>query len=1152
LKDVSIPIPDSIGPYSVVRGLAQGGMAAVFEVIDPTTGDHLAVKLLTHRGLAMPRFAREFRALARLDHPNIVRVYRYGSHEGSPYLTMELLDGQPVQAYAKSVGRPGRARRTREVLRITALMADALDYLHVRGIVHRDLKSANVLVLSDGRVKLLDFGTAHIVTGGDAITRAGEFVGTFAYASPEQITGGSVDARSDLYSLGALLYRLCTGKRVFEADSPHDLARKHLEKPPRPPRELLPNLPQPVEDLILRMLAKDPADRPQTAREVAAVIRGRAPRPEDARAVRVQTPSRLTGRQDELSDAVKFLDGHEPGACLFVTGPSGSGRGRLLRAAIAEARGRSWRVFDGRFTGKPGVGVLGELIESVWTTLPPKERTNIQGIAWLQAPGARVPGTRLTSQEREALLGVIFSVVRARQRRDGAPLVLGLHNLHRAAPLAVELVAQLRPRLRDAGVPVVVMASVTDEADAPGSSVRARFPDAARVHLTPLEPDEVGEMLHQMLGGTLPPPSLTKTIHHVTGGLPGYVEEVVRAMVQQGALEARQTGGTLTWIDRTGGSIEIPTSAREAITFRLDGMPKDAVRVLEALAVAGGRATVEILAFALDRDADALLRVLDDLDVRHMLRSSQEGGEELWTFRLGMTRELVLERLRASRRHLLRRRLADVVANADPGPTKIQLLSSAGQVDAAVLDAVQWGEPLVEWGRAPEVLSVLLEVSTRLDRARELGLGDLARFHLLLARALSVVRPADPLVEEHFRRAGQLTTDPQICGEVDLYHSKLLVARGELSQGRDRLNRAYDALSGDSPAWLRARVTRDLGSLQWFRGRFDEAENWFEESLSAARRDADPREVGRSLVSRAVADTGLGRFQAAEVQLLEASALFKGVGDRFGQWHCLGNLAEILRLQARFSEAIELLEPELAPARQSGDPERYAFVALNLAEVEVELMRLGAARERLALIEDALNGQNLHLQAAMGMVRARVMLASDDASSAVAVLDPLVHRCERAGVRVIAPMLKALLGEAMVYTHDEDAGRAFLDEAVDQLRRERNMPMLAEACAARGRALIDEDPHRSFGPVLQWIQDEPILLLRVAWTVAQAQHAERIHAPDEASDHWVEARALLRRVRKGLAAADKESLRVHPWTLAVTRGLRRAKLADQGAGRPVL
>lgn len=376
MKDVSIPIPARIGPYKVLRPLAQGGMAAVFEVQDPTTKEHVALKLLTHRGLAMPRFAREFRALTRLDHPNIVRVYRYGSHEGSPFLTMELLDGQPVQAYAKSVGRPGRPRRTREVLRITALVADALSYLHARGIVHRDLKSANVLVLRDGRLKVLDFGTAHIATAGEVITRAGEFVGTFAYASPEQITGGAVDARSDLYSLGALLYRLCTGRRVFEADTPHGLARKHIDEIPRPPRELVSALPQPVEDLILRMLAKDPADRPQSASEVANLIRGRARRPEDSGALTLNTP-KLMGREEDIERARAWMDRASPGEAMLVVGARGAGRQRALNAIVAEARSRSWRVFDGAFTGQPGLGALGEQVESAWTTLPPQDRTRL-------------------------------------------------------------------------------------------------------------------------------------------------------------------------------------------------------------------------------------------------------------------------------------------------------------------------------------------------------------------------------------------------------------------------------------------------------------------------------------------------------------------------------------------------------------------------------------------------------------------------------------------------------------------------------------------------------------------------------------------------------------------------------------------------------
>ena len=1133
MKEVSIPIPPRIGPYKVLRPLAQGGMAAVFEVEDPTTKEHVALKLLTHRGLAMPRFAREFRALTRLDHPNIVRVYRYGSHEGSPFLTMELLDGQPVQAYAKSVGRPGRPRRTREVLRITALVADALAYLHARGIVHRDLKSANVLVLSDGRVKLLDFGTAHIATAGDAITRAGEFVGTFAYASPEQITGSGVDARSDIYSLGALLYRLCTGRRVFEADTPHRLARKHLDATPRPPRQLVPALPEPVEELILRMLAKEPGDRPQSAEEVANLIRGRSRRPEDSGAVHLNRP-KLVGRERELTNARTWLDSAGPGEALLVVGPRGSGRRHTLRAVVALARTRGWRAFDGVFMGQPGLGALGEQVAAAWTTLPPRGRMALSdaSAALESLEGGPVPpGADLT-----ALAAQLHDILAARQAEDEAPLVLSLAKAHRASPVALEMLSQIRARARESGLPLHILASVNEHSDLPGGNIRARFASAYRLVMGPLSQEQVGRMLLQMLGGTEPSPQLTQALHEATGGLPGFVEEVVRALVEKGSLKPFHTGGTLTWVHDPEQAIHIPSSAREAVTFRLDSLGRDETRVLEALAVAGGRSALEPLAFALDQAPDLTQATLDQLTTAHVLRCQQEGKHEEWSFNLSMARDLVLERVRPSRRNLLRRRLAQVLADAPPSANKITLLAAAGNADGAVRDALEWAPLLVEHARFSETLPVLEAVAKVVDRAHGVGLQELARFYLLLGRSVHGQHPGDPRVRKHFARAIDLTSDPELSAEVSLHIAKALVDQGRLSEGRESLLRAHSTLAGTSSPVLRARVSRDLGSLQWFRGRFNDAERWFEESLSAARLPGGERELARSLVARAVADLGAGRLRDSEHDLREAVHLYEVAGDRYGLWHALGNLSEILRHRAAFSEAIGLLEPELKGAHQSGDPERYAFLAINLAEVEVELLRLGRARERLAMVDGVLiAGRHLHLQAGVASVRARISMASNEPGQAVELLEPMVRVCESSGIRVLTPLLSAQLGEALVVTGDRRGGRNLLDAAINDLAQERNVPLLAEACAARARCL-HENPQESFAPVRRWLESEPATLMKVSWMVARAEHVGR-HNPAEARPLWLRVQEALRRIQRNLAPGDRVAMKVHPWTLAVERAL---------------
>ncbi len=1144
MKDVTIPIPEQIGPYRVLRPLAQGGMAAVFEVEDPHTRERLALKLLTHRGLAMPRFAREFRALTRLDHPNIVRVYRFGVHDGAPYLTMELLDGMPVQAYAKSVARPGRPKRTREVLRITALVADALDYLHQRGIVHRDLKSANILVLSDRRVKLLDFGTARILTNSDHITRHGEFVGTFAYASPEQITGGTVDPRSDLYSLGALLYRLCTGKRVFEAETPHKLARMHVNQDPRPPRELIPQLPEGVERLILRMLDKDPDRRPQSARAVADYIRGKNATLVDRGGLVLGTSSRLAGRSAELAAVRAALEKGRPARMVLVSGPPGSGRGRLLRTAVAEARKKGWRVFDGNFAGLPGLGLLSELVERCWTSLPPRDRQELDAeIAVLRDCTERaLGGAQLDPPQRHELVQALAEILDARCRRDRSPVVFALFQLDRISPVALDVLAGMRRALRQQHVPVVFLSSCLDERQGSAASIRQRLPDAFQLKLKPLSVAEVGEMVHHMLGGSTPSLELARKLHEVTGGLPGYVEEVMRAMVQGGLIEAHQDGASLTWVDKSEGRISVPASAKDAVRFRLDAIEPEHTRLLEALAVAGGNASAEVLAYALERELDETLQQLDDLNLRGILRDTEESGSELWSFRLGMARDIVLEGLRASRRNVLRRKLARKVQDHPPSANKILLLAAAGRADEALSDALSWGPPLLEWNRCLELMPVLEAVDKVLPELENTSGADQASFQLLLGRCRTVLRPGDPRAGEALERARELSSHPDVRGEVDLYASALHLDRGELAEARECLERADAALAHSSRAKVRSRVARELGRLEWLQGRFGEAQSRFEEALETARRDGDDRETARCLVARGATSHASGHLRQSERLLREAIGLYDACGDRDGAWHAQANLSELLRLSCRFSEAMQLLEPELRVAHASGAIERWAFMTLNVAEVEIEMLRLGKARERLAAIQAELDGSShLHLRSAIEIARARIELASGDHDELAERMTPMIESCERAGLMVPASLLRALSGEAQVLIGQEEAGVQNLDRALSRLRTARQVPALAEACMSRARAFLGrEDPTVAFKPVLRWLEKEPALLVRMEYLQAAVRHAVQQGQRDRATAYLLACRELLGEVRNQLSEADRETLRVHPWNLFVRRGLNRA------------
>jgi hypothetical protein len=248
-------------------------MATVYAATHPVIGRRAAIKVISpelgERDDAVARFTREARAIAQVAHPNVVDVFGWGTLEdGRAYFVMEQLEG----ATLGTIVAAGLLDR-RERLEVIAQICDALEAAHDRGVVHRDLKPDNVVMVGN-HVKLVDFGIALVCGSPETprATRPGTTMGTPEYLSPEQARGRDVDHRTDVYALGVMCYELLTGKLPFEAGSTAELVAMHLLDAPRPPRALVPDLPVALEDVILRMLSKDPAARPTLAQVRAAVL----------------------------------------------------------------------------------------------------------------------------------------------------------------------------------------------------------------------------------------------------------------------------------------------------------------------------------------------------------------------------------------------------------------------------------------------------------------------------------------------------------------------------------------------------------------------------------------------------------------------------------------------------------------------------------------------------------------------------------------------------------------------------------------------------------------------------------------------------------------------------------------------------------------
>jgi hypothetical protein len=265
-----------IGQYQVLDLIGRGGMAVVHRGYQAMIDRYVAIKLV-HPHFAtdqefMVRFQREATAIARLRHPNIVQVYDFGADQGRYYMVLEFIDGPSLKQVLYQARAEGRRLPLSQVVAILGDVAAALDYAHGAGIVHRDVKPANVMLMTDGQAVLTDFGMVKLLSGGE-YTASGTTLGTPDYMSPEQGMGSEVTARSDIYSLGVVLYEMLLGQRPFEADSPMTVLLQHIQDQVPEPRTLDPHVSPAVEAVVLKSLHKDPAQRYATAGELAQALR---------------------------------------------------------------------------------------------------------------------------------------------------------------------------------------------------------------------------------------------------------------------------------------------------------------------------------------------------------------------------------------------------------------------------------------------------------------------------------------------------------------------------------------------------------------------------------------------------------------------------------------------------------------------------------------------------------------------------------------------------------------------------------------------------------------------------------------------------------------------------------------------------------------
>jgi tetratricopeptide (TPR) repeat protein/type II secretory pathway predicted ATPase ExeA len=940
--------------YQFVKDLGSGAMGRVSLALDRVSGELVAIKRL-HEVVALQggaRLRREFRALERIEHANVLKVLGFGDDRGVPFLIMEYVRGQDLSDWLEA--KPKLA----DIVRVFVGVASALSAVHAQGIVHRDLKPENIRVTATGEAKLMDFGLAKSLQGSVALTKAGAVVGTVLYMAPEQCRGAQLDYRADLYALGAVLYSAVTGRPPFVGDGLAQVVMQHISQAPVTPRQFNPGIPGKLEALILLMLEKNPLDRPQSALAVREALLGILEAPADDLAASSSEMARadallvapLIGRDLELGSLLPLLEHPPETGVVAITGDVGSGKTRLLKALSERARGVGIRVAVGEAIEHDPTpfGAVSRLIldvqrnnKGILDALPESARAELARIAptlgEVPAPDSSLPADVARLRLFEAftkLLELVCSVT---------PVVF--ENLHWADTSTLELLAHATRTAEHSRV--IISYRVEDLPE--DASVPKGLKPKRTINLQALPDSAMQELLVAWLDSSIDPTLVNELVLHAAGN-PWVLEERLKAMLEAGAIFRR--GGMYEW---NRSLLGLPSGLNELLAHRLAALPTNALEFARAGSVLGRAWMFDDARGLLGWDDDASLDALEAL-VRAKLVSEIPGSNgEGFRFRHPLYTDILTSSIMSLKRRKMHAKAAALLEGRAAAIELCVHYLEANNFEKALEQGFEAGllaQNTFAYPQAERAYRLALEASEHL----ELPNLKVLEVQHQLAEVLSIGgrnNEAIKLWEGVIEHSASLEGGAEVLAQAKVSLVKVLRFTASLEHSLELLGEPvvgtpfFEELCAELAAvyirtgkWQQARIyairalkaARKTGKLEiealafrhlaWMESnhnkRFKQVDKLMVLAIARAEKSGNNHVLSLIWVDRGTLYNREQRFDDATRAFEQASKYIQKTANIKLQAAIAVNLAISLENQDEFEEACQTLEPAILLAKRAG------------------------------------------------------------------------------------------------------------------------------------------------------------------------------------------------------------------------------------------